>query len=98
MGRFANHSCNPNCYVAKWTVGDHVRMGIFSKRAIAKHEELTFNYNVDRYGCAFSMSFSCGPRAYTYAKQPPSTGVLLWGTQLRGIHWRKDADGRRDFR
>lgn len=25
-------------------------MGIFSKRKILAHEELTFNYNVDRYG------------------------------------------------
>ncbi|KAF8626036.1 hypothetical protein AX15_005126 [Amanita polypyramis BW_CC] len=50
IGRFANHSCNPNCYVAKWTIGDHVRMGIFSKRDIRKYEEITFNYNVDRYG------------------------------------------------
>ncbi|KAF9451333.1 hypothetical protein P691DRAFT_663480 [Macrolepiota fuliginosa MF-IS2] len=50
IGRFANHSCNPNCYVAKWTVGEKVRMGIFSKRLVRKHEELTFNYNVDRYG------------------------------------------------
>lgn len=50
IARFANHSCNPNCYVAKWTVGRHVRMGIFAKRNILKYEELTFNYNVDRYG------------------------------------------------
>ncbi|KAG6811739.1 hypothetical protein H0H92_006004 [Tricholoma furcatifolium] len=50
IGRFANHSCRPNCYVAKWTIGNHVRMGIFAKRDIKKHEELTFNYNVDRYG------------------------------------------------
>jgi hypothetical protein len=25
-------------------------MGIFAKRDIQMHEELTFNYNVDRYG------------------------------------------------
>ncbi|KAJ7079995.1 histone methyltransferase [Mycena belliarum] len=50
IGRFANHSCAPNCYVAKWTIGEHVRMGIFARRDIAMHEELTFNYNVDRYG------------------------------------------------
>ncbi|KAJ3528888.1 hypothetical protein NM688_g7933 [Phlebia brevispora] len=50
IGRFANHSCNPNCYVAKWAVGDKVRMGIFANRYIKKDEELTFNYNVDRYG------------------------------------------------
>lgn len=57
IGRFANHSCNPNCYVAKWTVGKHVRMGIFANRNIKKDEELTFNYNVDRYGCVLLSSF-----------------------------------------
>ncbi len=50
IGRFANHSCNPNCYVGKWTIGDRVRMGIFAKRNIKQYEELTFDYNVDRYG------------------------------------------------
>ncbi|KAJ9098539.1 hypothetical protein QFC19_006307 [Naganishia cerealis] len=50
IARFLNHSCNPNCYVAKWVVGQHMRMGIFTKREIRKGEELTFNYNVDRYG------------------------------------------------
>jgi len=55
IGRFANHSCNPNCYVAKWTVGHHVRMGIFANRNIKKNEELTFNYNVDRYGSVLEI-------------------------------------------
>lgn len=50
LGRFCNHSCNPNCYVDKWVVGDRLRMGIFAGRSIRAGEELTFNYNVDRYG------------------------------------------------
>ncbi|KAH3677642.1 hypothetical protein WICMUC_001745 [Wickerhamomyces mucosus] len=61
LGRFCNHSCNPNCYVEKWVVGEKLKMGIFSKRRIIKGEELTFNYNVDRYG-ADSQACYCGER------------------------------------
>jgi [histone H3]-lysine36 N-trimethyltransferase len=50
LGRFCNHSCNPNCYVDKWVVGDKLRMGIFAERHVKAGEELVFNYNVDRYG------------------------------------------------
>ncbi|SPQ22862.1 2a0e0242-d3d5-4e16-b5f8-3b32135e54fb [Thermothielavioides terrestris] len=50
LGRFCNHSCNPNCYVDKWVVGEKLRMGIFAGRRIRAGEELVFNYNVDRYG------------------------------------------------
>lgn len=50
LGRFCNHSCNPNCYVDKWVVGDKLRMGIFAEKNIKAGEELVFNYNVDRYG------------------------------------------------
>ncbi|KAG8803734.1 histone methyltransferase set2 [Serendipita sp. 401] len=59
IGRFVNHSCNPNCYVARWVVGSRLRMGIFAKRDIQMHEELTFNYNVDRYGHEAQKCF-CG--------------------------------------
>jgi SET domain-containing protein len=50
LGRFINHSCMPNCYVDKWVVGTKLRMGIFADRNILEGEELTFDYNVDRYG------------------------------------------------
>jgi SET domain-containing protein len=50
IGRFANHSCNPNSEVQKWVVGRRLRMGIFTKRDVERGEEITFNYNVDRYG------------------------------------------------
>jgi len=50
LGRFCNHSCNPNCYVDKWVVGEKLRMGIFAERFVKAGEELVFNYNVDRYG------------------------------------------------
>ncbi|ODV71747.1 SET domain-containing protein [Cyberlindnera jadinii NRRL Y-1542] len=61
LGRFCNHSCNPNCYVEKWVVGDKLKMGIFAKRRILQGEELTFNYNVDRYG-ANAQPCHCGER------------------------------------
>lgn len=63
LGRFCNHSCNPNCYVDKWVVGDKLRMGIFTLRKIQAGEELVFNYNVDRYGAdpqpCYCGEFNC---------------------------------------
>ncbi|KAI1330374.1 hypothetical protein F5Y16DRAFT_15897 [Xylariaceae sp. FL0255] len=59
LGRFCNHSCNPNSYVDKWVVGNKLRMGIFASREIQPGEELVFNYNVDRYG-SDPMPCYCG--------------------------------------
>jgi hypothetical protein len=64
LGRFCNHSCNPNCYVDKWVVGEKLRMGIFTGRKILAGEELVFNYNVDRYG-ADPQPCYCGERNCT---------------------------------
>lgn len=36
-----------------------MRMGIFASRKIEKNEELTFNYNVDRYGFVLFLHGSC---------------------------------------
>ena len=72
LGRFCNHSCNPNCYVDKWVVGDKLRMGIFAERSIKAGEELVFNYNVDRYG-ADPQPCYCG--------EPNCTGFIGGKTQ-----------------
>lgn len=72
LGRFCNHSCNPNCYVDKWVVGDKLRMGIFAERKIEAGEELVFNYNVDRYG-ANPQPCYCG--------EPNCTGFIGGKTQ-----------------
>ena len=72
LGRFCNHSCNPNCYVDKWVVGEKLRMGIFAERKIKAGEELVFNYNVDRYG-ANPQPCYCG--------EPNCTGFIGGKTQ-----------------
>lgn len=72
LGRFCNHSCNPNCYVDKWIVGDRLRMGIFASTYIQAGEELVFNYNVDRYG-ADPQPCYCG--------EPNCTGFIGGKTQ-----------------
>lgn len=59
LARFCNHSCSPNAYVDKWVVGDKLRMGIFAKRPIQPGEEITFDYNVDRYGAQLQPCY-CG--------------------------------------
>ncbi|CAK9439679.1 uncharacterized protein LODBEIA_P37790 [Lodderomyces beijingensis] len=59
LARFVNHSCSPNAFVDKWNVGDRLRMGIFAKRRIQAGEEISFDYNVDRYG-AQSQPCYCG--------------------------------------
>jgi len=66
LARFCNHSCNPNCSVEKWVVGEKLRMGIFSSSLIKAGEELTFDYNVDRYGAEPQACFCGEPNCIGY--------------------------------
>ncbi|KAF3923723.1 hypothetical protein ABW20_dc0106202 [Dactylellina cionopaga] len=66
LARFCNHSCNPNCMVEKWVVGSKLRMGIFAKVKIEAGEELTFDYNVDRYGADPQKCFCGEPNCIGY--------------------------------
>ena len=44
--RFINHCCDPNCYTKVVTVDSAKHILIFSKRAIAAGEELSYDYKV----------------------------------------------------
>ncbi|XP_059480678.1 histone-lysine N-methyltransferase SETD2 [Neocloeon triangulifer] len=48
--RFINHSCDPNAETQKWTVNGELRIGFFSIKDIAAGEEVTFDYQLQRYG------------------------------------------------
>lgn len=48
--RFVNHSCEPNAETQKWTVNGDLRIGFFSTRTIQPGEEITFDYQFQRYG------------------------------------------------
>uniref|UniRef100_A0A224Z0L9 [histone H3]-lysine(36) N-trimethyltransferase n=1 Tax=Rhipicephalus zambeziensis TaxID=60191 RepID=A0A224Z0L9_9ACAR len=50
VSRFINHSCDPNCETQKWTVNGELRIGFFTRRPLRAGEELTFDYQFQRYG------------------------------------------------
>lgn len=87
LGRFCNHSCNPNCYVDKWVVGDKLRMGIFAERKIRAGEELVFNYNVDRYGADPQPCYCAEPNCTGYigGKTQTERGTKLSNTIIEAL-------------
>lgn len=60
LGRFINHSCEPNCRTEKWMVNGEVCIGLFAIRDIEKGEELTFDYNYVRVFGAAAKKCVCG--------------------------------------
>lgn len=50
ISRFINHSCDPNAETQKWTVNGELRIGFFASKSIAAGEEVTFDYQFQRYG------------------------------------------------
>ncbi|ORZ02031.1 hypothetical protein BCR41DRAFT_313596 [Lobosporangium transversale] len=67
LARFINHSCNPNCHLEKWVVGSKLRIGIFTIKRVAEGEELTFDYQFERYGAEAQKCY-CG--------EPNCTGFI----------------------
>ncbi|XP_019853842.1 PREDICTED: histone-lysine N-methyltransferase SETD2-like isoform X2 [Amphimedon queenslandica] len=71
LSRFINHSCEPNCETQKWTVNGRLRVGFFALRHIPAGEELTFDYQFQRFGESVQKCY-CGSetcRGFLGAKQ-----------------------------
>lgn len=48
IGRFINHSCEPNCFLTPIRINEVIpRLYIFSKQNIEENEEITFDYGQD---------------------------------------------------
>lgn len=77
-----------------------MRMGIFTKRAIQKDEELTFNYNVDRYGHEAQECYCGEPNCVGFIGGKTQTDVdgmddlLLAGEWCSRGRWAIEADAR----
>jgi histone-lysine N-methyltransferase SETD2 len=52
LARFVNHSCAPNCETQKWMVAGELCIGMFATADVEAGQELTFDYNFERYGDA----------------------------------------------
>ena len=50
LTRFINHSCEPNCETQKWTVNGDLRIGFFTLKNLQPGDEITFDYQFQRYG------------------------------------------------
>ncbi|KAM5564355.1 histone-lysine N-methyltransferase ASHH2 [Rosa sericea] len=79
LGRFINHSCDPNCRTEKWMVNGEVCIGLFALRDIKKGEEVTFDYNFVRVIGAAAKKCYCGsPQCQGYiGGDPLNTEIIV---------------------
>ncbi|KDO24656.1 hypothetical protein SPRG_10189 [Saprolegnia parasitica CBS 223.65] len=54
--RFINHSCDPNCHLLIWDVGEHKRIAITALRDIEPNEELSYDYQMETTAAS---AFTC---------------------------------------
>lgn len=66
LTRFINHSCEPNCETEKWTVNGDLRIGFFTIRNLQAGEEVTFDYQFQRYGRKAQKCYCDAPSCRGY--------------------------------
>ena len=79
LGRFINHSCDPNCETQKWVVHGELAIGLFALKDVAAGEELTFDYNFERYGDKVIHRFDkcIVRRTYGFRACPKQQSILM---------------------
>ncbi|ESW09471.1 hypothetical protein PHAVU_009G130100 [Phaseolus vulgaris] len=80
LGRFINHSCDPNCRTEKWMVNGEICIGLFALRDIKQDEELTFDYNYVRvFGAAAKKCYCSSPscRGYIGGGDPLNADLIV---------------------
>ncbi|XVE95547.1 hypothetical protein REPUB_Repub02eG0107100 [Reevesia pubescens] len=78
LGRFINHSCDPNCRTEKWMVNGEICIGLFALKDIKKGEEVTFDYNYVRVFGAAAKKCHCGsPHCRGYIGGDPLTAEVI---------------------
>ncbi|XP_057729686.1 histone-lysine N-methyltransferase ASHH2 [Arachis stenosperma] len=82
LGRFINHSCDPNCRTEKWMVNGEICIGLFALRDIKQDEEVTFDYNYVRVFGAAAKKCYCGSincRGYIGGGDPLNSDLIVQG-------------------
>eukprot|EP00959_Pyramimonas_sp_CCMP1952_P099332 2076743-Pyramimonas_sp.AAC.1 len=74
IGRFINHSCEPNCVTKKVEVLGEMRVGIFTAADLAEGQELVYDYDFQWFG---------GNRVKCLCGTPSCVGYL--GAKSRGF-------------
>ncbi|CAI0395754.1 unnamed protein product [Linum tenue] len=78
LGRFINHSCDPNCRTEKWVVNGEICIGLFALRNIKKDEELTFDYNYVRvFGAAAKKCYCSSAQCRGYIGGDPTNYEVI---------------------
>ncbi|GKU98461.1 hypothetical protein SLEP1_g11466 [Rubroshorea leprosula] len=93
LGRFINHSCDPNCRTEKWMVNGEICIGLFALRDIkqaiihsctkqqklyTEGEEVTFDYNYVRvFGAAAKKCHCQSPHCRGYIGGDPLNAEVI---------------------
>lgn len=79
LGRFINHSCEPNCETQKWLVHGELAIGLFAIKDVDANQELTFDYNFERYGDKVKLILCKG---LAYFRDQMDVESLAWFRHL----------------